>query len=329
MKRAAKIICFLVLLGGAYWYADGVMQIKMDSALIEYRRFYKLKKNTLDVLILGSSRAFCDINPAIMWIEKGILSYHLSTSAQPFWISYYNLIECLKYQNPKVIVLETSAATWGIEYQDLGRAYISTYTLRLSKNKINSVASAIQSENFFNLLFGFPIVHARRDITRNDFVDPYKNKAYPNGYIPRTGNQISEEPKIDTIKDSLPIPYKQLAYFMKILNLAKENNIPLLLFVAPYVLSENEQRHFNTVKQIAAEYNIRFVNYNLFYDELGLGFGKDLGDWSHLNVKGAAKLTRHLTNILATEYGLPDRRQDPAYAEWNTWAEQVMAELPN
>jgi hypothetical protein len=331
MKRAAKIICFLVLLGGAYWYADRVMQPRKED-LLRYRKFYGLKKNSLDVLYLGSSFSVCHINPAIVWQDRGILSYHLGTSEQPFWISYYNLVECLKYQDIKVLVLEVYASAWGWEYNN-AVIYGGTYALKLSRNKINSIATATQPENFWDVFFGFPLSHSRRDLTKRDFTDPFKNKAYPNAYQKLLGIHVNERPKIDTFKDTLPLPLhdKEFTYLMKILDLTAEKNIPLLLFASPFAtITEGVQGHYNTVKQIAAEYNnVQFINYNLLFDELEFNFAEDTHDGGHLNIKGAAKLSHHITNFLATEYGLPDRRQDPAYAEWNTWAEQVMAELPN
>ncbi|MDR1970878.1 MAG: hypothetical protein LBQ46_03050 [Treponema sp.] len=327
MKRVVKIIGFLLIFIGAYWYVDGVLQNKVDASIPVLRKFYRLKKNTIDVLILGSSRAYCDVNPALIWRERGILSYHLSTSVQPFWISYYNLLEGLNYQKPGVVILETAASGWGMEYQDFPRAYISTHGLRFSKNKLKAVRSTIPPEYFWDILVGFPLFHSRRDITKNDFVGEFDNRVYQNGYLGFANAAAFETPAVDAIEDALPIPDKQMAYLIKILDLAKEREIPLLLFASPFVISDDAQRYFNTVKRIAAEYHVQFINYNLLYGELGLNFEEDMADTSHLNIRGGVKLSRHLADILAGDYGLPDRRQDPAYAQWNDWAEDVMAEL--
>jgi hypothetical protein len=332
MKRAAKIITFVMLFGAAYWYVDRVFENKEGTGieLTQYRKFYRLKKNTLDVLILGSSMAYVNINPAIIWQEKGILSYHLSTSVQRPWTSYYNLIECLKYQKPRLVVLEVSTSIEGSEYLDLARVYSCTSALRLSINKINSVKAAVPTDNLMNILLGFPICHSRRDLTRNDFVDPYKDRVYPNGYFSFTHTQAFDRPEFEVTEDTLPLPDKQRAFFIKILDLLKEKNIPLLLYASPRPINSRDIKLYNTIAGIALEYGVCFINYNLRYDEINFNFQEDMADVSHLNTKSAAKLSRHLADIFAENYGLPDHRRDPTYAEWNDWADRVMAEInPN
>jgi hypothetical protein len=192
---------------------------------------------------------------------------------------------------------------------------------------LNSVIASVQPGNRLHFIFGFPICHSRRDLTKDDFVDPYKHKPFPNGYIPLTWNRAFDKPELAETEDTLPLADKYKTYFMKILDLAKEKNIPLLLFASPSPtgMGESLQKYYNTVKHIAYNYNVKFINYNLLYDEIDFNFGEDLADTVHLNVKGAAKVSRHLAQIFAEEYGLPDRRGDPAYAQWNDWAEQVMA----
>jgi hypothetical protein len=140
-KKMIKIVVFVVLLGGVYWYVDSILQVKREHFIIRFKEFYKIPKNKLDVIFLGSSIVHCDVNPADIWQEKGNLSYNISTIVQPFWTSYFNLIECFKYQDPKVVALEVSAATpaWDWDYFALGYALLNTYGLSFSKNKIDSV----------------------------------------------------------------------------------------------------------------------------------------------------------------------------------------------
>ena len=71
--------------------------------------------------------------------------------------------------------------------------------------------------------------------------------------------------------------------------MAKEENIPLLLINTPYFPTEREEKIYNRVAEIAKENDVPYINYNLFYDEMGLDFSSDFADGHHLNYKGTPK----------------------------------------
>ena len=76
---------------------------------LEY--LYKQDADTVDLLVLGSSHAFEDVNTSVLYERYGISSYILAGSIQPFWNSYYYLQEALMSQRPRLVILEGSAAT--------------------------------------------------------------------------------------------------------------------------------------------------------------------------------------------------------------------------
>ena len=68
--------------------------------------FYQMKKNTVDVLFIGPSTSGAGFIPQELYNGYGIVSYNLSEGSQSTFTSYYWLKEALKFQKPKVIVLE-------------------------------------------------------------------------------------------------------------------------------------------------------------------------------------------------------------------------------
>jgi hypothetical protein len=51
---------------------------------------------------------------------------------------------------------------------------------------------------------------------------------------------------------------------------------------------------------------------------MGFDFSTDMMDErGHLNAQGAEKLSQYLAAYLKANYGLPDRRGDPAYSSWD------------
>ena len=118
-KNILKIIGFLVLFGGLFGVVSEVFLHKSIKLPWDVQRkiegFYQEPKNSLDVIFYGNSSMFCNVNPNIIWNKYGIPAYIFASNEQPFWISYHYIIESLKYQKPKVIVLDLLYSMWSLE----------------------------------------------------------------------------------------------------------------------------------------------------------------------------------------------------------------------
>ena len=85
-----------------------VLLLKSEDGISQCRSLYKQKKDSIDVLFLGSSRIFCNVRTGILWDEYGIASYDLGGAETTMMSSFYHLSEALKTQHPEVVVLEVS-----------------------------------------------------------------------------------------------------------------------------------------------------------------------------------------------------------------------------
>ncbi|GMO70364.1 MAG: hypothetical protein Ta2A_18940 [Treponemataceae bacterium] len=322
MKRTIKVILFAMLFVGIYWCVNNVLRYK--HGIEEINKFYNLKKDSLDVLFFGTSFAQYHIDPTVIWKEKGIASYNLGSPNQPIGCSYYRIRKSLEQQSPKVIVLETLVSAENSMRVDAS-SFIATYGFSPSKDEIK----AIFPNNEIDYFLGLPFYHSRRSLRKADFIAPKpdNDKPYLNGFAPQI-TVAPVVPIVSDITDMAPITEGRFQYLFKIIDFTKEHNIPLLLIASPTILNDERQMVSNTIQKIASDNDIRFINYNLLYDELDLDFQMDFADntFGHLNVSGAVKVSKHIANILATEYGIEDKRQNPAYSEWNTWAERVASE---
>ncbi len=71
--------------------------------------YTKEEKNSLDVLFVGDSDVYNGISPMEIYEKYGITSYDYASSAASNLLMYYMMLEALKTQNPKVVVMvETS-----------------------------------------------------------------------------------------------------------------------------------------------------------------------------------------------------------------------------
>ena len=95
----------------------------------------------------------------------------------------------------------------------------------------------------------------------------------------------------------------------------RQGSIPVLISVPNYN-GWNYRKH-NALQQIADKNKINFIDLNLELKK-NINWKKDTADGGdHLNIKGAQKTTAHLGEYLKNEYGLPDRRGDQKYKQWD------------
>ena len=273
IKNTIKIICFITIFITLLWFSSRVLRFKNDNGIYQGDSFYEQKTNSIDVLLLGSSHVHYNVNPAILYNEYGIAAYNFTSGSQPIWSTYHYLVEALKYQKPKLIALESyivaASRTNVVDYQIVA----ATYALKWSKNRVESlkVTAAERFDEFINPMYRY---HNRyKDLKDEDFL-PYANNynhyKYFKGYSFHQKTFPVKKPNIENIKDTLPLLEQQEAYYRKILELAKTNNIPIVVIASPFPMTDDEARHFNRVGEIAKEYDIPFMNFNHYYDDYDL-----------------------------------------------------------
>lgn len=319
IKSLPRIACFTLIFLTLFWLANRIL--RPNSEFDTIKDFYNSGENTLDVVFFGSSRVFCGISPMVMWRQEGIASFDLAKGSQPLWNTYYYMKECLKYQRPTVMVLDVYMAFIEGKYTDSGNITINTVGMKFSQNKIDSILVSSPKDTQLDYLLGFPAYHARyKSIGKNDFVPIFSSvRVTTNGYygnvrrIPIKFNDVSQE------TERKPISPKSQEYLLKIIDLAKENGVPLLFVVIPN--ESPDQKLLNTIADIANENDIEMINYNML--DVGLDYNADFLDKWHLNYWGAEKLTSHLASYLAENYDVPNRKDDPAYAAWDKWADDA------
>ena len=115
LKRIVNFIRYIVLSALAVFLFCGSYYVLSDSFPNDGDNgdgvgFHNLPKNSLDVLVIGSSHAQYSFNPAFFYQDTGLYSYVLGSACQPLNISYRMLKEALKTQKPKAVIQEVFTA---------------------------------------------------------------------------------------------------------------------------------------------------------------------------------------------------------------------------
>ena len=332
-KSVIRIICFISILFMILFGINKVFKVKYSDGIYGVTKFYELEDNIVDVLFLGSSHAFADFNTGVFWDEHGMASYVLSGSVQPMWNTYYYLKEALKTQKPKLIVLEGYLTTFTDEYSDDSRIIKNNYGLKWSSDKLNSIKISSPKERWAEFILEYEQYHTRyRELSAADFLPNQNYRLYDNwkGFGCSMDTWALESTDVSDVSEREALHDKTEKYYRMTLELAQENSIPIVVVISPYAgINKNEQKMFNTARDIAAEYEIPFVNYNLLLDEIGLDYSTDAADPGHLNYRGNQKYSSYLGEYLKSNYEFPDRRNDERYSSWQYMSDYVRQMIYN
>ncbi|MEI0698831.1 hypothetical protein R4K92_07855 [Brachyspira intermedia] len=315
--KVIKIVSFFLIFFILLVIIINILIFQDTRGLYQTSCFYNQPKNSIDVLFIGNSHSFCDINPAILYNEYGIASYNFATGESAIYLVYFYLKEALKTQKPKLIVLEPHSAVRDFHYLTMKALFNSIPSFKLSKNKIEALKVSTGKDDYISFLNPLYYYNNRySNINRDDFIFKEELK-YFKGHLMFSNSIPQIEPNNDNMYLSKELPIKMYEYLKKIIELSKTNNINLLISVSPYIIyDETEQLQFNSIKEIADNYDINFINFNFNYDDYDLNFDEDFNDPHHLNYKGSEKFTKYLGKYLKENYDLPDRRGDTKYYSW-------------
>ena len=339
------------------WYYPDTTLPEATSRAIQ--GFYDEPKDSIDCIILGTSHPLYGIQAMELYREYGITSYNLSTCAQPMQVSYYLLMEALKLQHPKIVVMDISNI-FGKDGSEAEWRYVID-NMKLSANKIKFAEvfnSRFENGTFINAIFPFFRYHDRwSSLNELDFTDFFRNRhfyckgsyigtsqygavtneAVMNAYADEMFGMKDENVKyyVDGILQNKifenqlykpEINREHLDYLLRIKKICDDNDIQLLLIKVPalsdpmYYDAAWTQIKSDIARDLCAKYDIDY--FDIMYDEEGalIDWATDTYDYgSHMNIQGGIKVTTALGDYLVNKYGLVKSSYDYSEKDLQTY----------
>lgn len=335
IRRAHKTrnlarIGFLLLLIVTIYLAANILRVKSDHGINQQEGLYWQPKNSIDVVMMGTSHIHCDVNTGLLWEKYGIAAYDYSGAEQPLWMTYYYLKELYRYQRPQVVVLDLyGPARFKEDYQYEWIAE-NIYGMRFSLNKLKMLSVSVEPSRLHEYFPSFAVYHSRYDKLEIEdfshfFWDSQEREAFK-GYTPYWKKEAQQRPEVNEKRTDGLTP-KSEEYLRKIISYIQKKKGKLILIVAPHIVTGEDMRTYNRIKEIAGEEGIAYIDYNECYDEIGLDFEEDFNDDSHLNYWGSCKFTDYLGKFLDSCQEIPDRRGQDGYESWEENARLIRQEL--
>ncbi len=329
MLRGFRIetACFALVLFAVMAYGVYVLTPKHVYGVCPMLNLYRQPKNTVDVLVVGTSVAYAGVNTNVLWREYGLACYNLCSAEIPYWSSYYQLREALRCQKPKLILLDAKPVVYSRAYSLKGRTIQSTFGILHPDNRIGAILACQKTlKDAAGFIWAYPEVHKNyKALAWEDFVLPPDNGGLGadwKGYIAMDNIEAQAVPSVYQTGGKTTVNPRQVEYFRKILELAREEGIPLRVISIPNPSYSDELPYCRALRKVAEEYGAAWTEYNENGLNDMLDYGSDFADVHHLNVKGSMKFSLRLGKDLLAAYDLPDRRGDPAYAAYDACADR-------
>lgn len=334
--KIVKIFLILLVFVLTFTFINILVAPKYQTSLVEgsfTSEYYKTNKNH-DVIILGDCEVYENISPMEMYKTTGVKAYVRGNAQQMIWQSYYLLEETLKYEKPEVVVLSVGALRNGEDLVNEAYNRLVIDKMKWSKEKVELInVSKKNDESFLSYVFPMLRYHSRiSELKGEDFKYLFKEKLVSyNGFLINKGVKPVGSLPTKRVLPSYDFDNKVIEYLDKITNTCRENDIKLVLIKAPSLYPYWYDEYDSFVEEYASNHDIKFYNFLDNIEDVGLDYNVDTYDAGlHLNLSGAAKLSKYFANILKQEYGLSGKMDDDEYnqmlEEYNRETEDVYEE---
>ena len=260
------------------------------------------ERESVDVLFLGSSRAYCNVIPARIFRNTGVTSYVMAGPSQTTSMSYYYLRECLKTQKPKCVFMECSGAFYGL-YEEHSKANVC-----YMPGGINRILAARQCEDGILDLAFYPLQEFHFRIYAEDRdLPPEEDGVMLCGYTPlsEAAEQTERTVRKHGVKGGDERYAHNLSYLKKIAELCRDEGVICIFYYAPAMGTYEESSMERLMADLSQTPCAAVENWGNLIEEIGIDSALDWFDSIHFNQSGATKFSDYLSAYIK-DLGIPE-----------------------
>lgn len=287
-----------------------------------WKAFLQEPEDSIDILYLGSSYAYCDWNPGVIYDQTGLTGYVMGGSEQTPALTYWYLREALRTQSPSAVVMEGTSLLFE-RYQNYTQ--INVGYMPWGWNRVGAILDASEPEKRMGLFFDLYFYHDRwKDINYDDIqqaltavqADDLKGYTVLNTYETLEGGpwlnemSISEEVYRDNLDD-----------FARIADLCRAEELPLIVVINPKYSRFTPAVYDRMEKDLAdIAPEVIFLNWADQLEETGLDTARHFYDAGHMNREGATILSTRMGQWLVEQGFTPRPQPEENAAAWRSTA---------
>ena len=289
----------------------------------------------IDVVLVGGSTLLRFYNPLQAYKETGITSYNYATSSAKFDLLKEYIEDSRKTNEADLYVINLRTIT--LLSEDVDEPSLRNWSDSLSPIsfvRVKGINDYVYSRDWdYKMLptYYFDIMkyHSNKGALSDNkqwvFMDLSSIDNVDKGFSPNLFNVPFK--RMEWGKSKGTLSNQQLNALNDILDYCDKESIQALFICCPYIFSEKDEGIINTCGDIIRKRGYDYINFNEFYDEMGLDFNTNFSDVNHVNYLGAIKYTRYLSNYISSHYQLVDHRGDPRYRKWDEDYETLLPKM--
>lgn len=266
-----KMIIFIAIFIGIFLGMSKVFLAKNEN-MYNYINFSNQPKNSIDILVLGSSHSMDGIDAQsldnILLDKYGISAktFNMSITGMRMEQMGYRWIEALKTQRPSVLILETfSCSLQGAGTDENINRWTMDY-MPISKEKMTYIGEEIEENLQTSFLVPFIKYHSRwRDLTKEDWeilsrektFDKSINQGFVAPHKPEFEGETDDyfEQDFSKIKEVTALPEAYQDIIEEIIKTCREIDCQILFLCIPYKVQVDVN-------------SIELVKYNNYLEEV-------------------------------------------------------------
>lgn len=288
--------------------------------------FYAEEKDSLDVVMVGSSGLFRYVDTPYLWKQEGLTSYNFTFPSLSIYLIEDLIDEVHKSQSPELLVIDM-------------RKFLFTNNKKISKVRsqfaLNNVNYSPLRCRMVNRVFNDPKERISYYFDIAVYHDGWENVTLEN--LKYADNKEEHALKgfriIDVARQYEPINVSGVdgmtaisgdaeEALRSLLKKCKEENLEVLFLTTPWPITEKEQKKSNYIGSIIEEYDYQYLDMNPIKDEIGIDCSTDFYEEKHVNVYGAEKVTAYLGEYIRDNYEFTRVHDESVVESWNKAAEE-------
>lgn len=338
-KGKIELILIAITLAASVFGSTYLLSHQFSTEEVRVRGFYMEPKDSLDMVIIGSSAVYTTFNSSIAWKEEGFTSYALATSGAPMGLAKSMVKEVQRTQKPKLILIDLN----GILYDDdaeqrEGVTRLWVDNMELTENKVEAVQELTTGDEVFS--WYLPIYKYHDNWEKISACLRYTSYEWkmrtgerlPYSFTMRSISGTSDRKKLIDVrnykeKQSLyPLSGKR---FRELMQYLKEQNLvnQVAFFNMPRYYDNKmlrERKLLNEAEEIATKEGFKVYDFDREIDRMNLDPNRDYYNSGHLNMDGQIKATKYIANRINQDYQLSatkhsedlKKRWDTEYADY-------------
>ena len=344
IRRAVAVITMVLALAGSLVFMELFLCIPESQALDQNRvlMLHKEPKDTIDVLLIGSSATYSGFSSAYAYEKFGFTSYPYAIGGGTCTMWKPALQDALRTQKPKLVVVDVFGG--GYEHEMIAtrssQLYLIMNSVPFSSEKISTareISENVNNVSAASMVFPFIKCHSRVPINilrLKDRMDTERFGPSPlKGIETRTRTrQLALVDDASFSEETVPLDQETERIIRDFLDFCKSKDIEVLFVKYPTVLTQQDPDELlvnlkaNRVCEIAGEYGYSSLNMQKDFHTIGLQERQDYYNHGHTNIRGQKKVTGFLGKYIQDTMKIgPSDLDEAAKAEWDESVEYFHA----